>query len=162
MKHFNRTVTVLVFIFLYIPMIVLGIASFNAGTDIATFKGFTLSQYANLFRDSALLRLLLNSLIIAVLSTLAATVFGTMAAVGPCEIIWVCPSNVVTSIFPSKPIGTPSMIKIKPTTKANGNKIRVQLFTSNAQKLPKSRVVLAAIARNIPANAAIPVAAVIN
>lgn len=32
------------------------------------------------------------------------------------------------------------MIKIKPTTKANGNKIRVQLFTSNAQKLPKSRV----------------------
>ena len=65
MKHFNRTVTVLVFIFLYIPMIVLGVASFNAGTDIATFKGFTLSQYANLFRDSTLLRLLLNSLIVA-------------------------------------------------------------------------------------------------
>ena len=82
MKHFNRTVTVLVFIFLYIPMIVLGVASFNAGTDIATFKGFTLSQYANLFRDSTLLRLLLNSLIIAVLSTLTATAVGTMAAVG--------------------------------------------------------------------------------
>ena len=82
MKHFNRTVTVLVFIFLYIPMIVLGVASFNAGTDIATFKDFTLSQYANLFRDSTLLRLLLNSLIIAVLSTLIATAVGTMAAVG--------------------------------------------------------------------------------
>ena len=82
MKHFNRTVTVLVFIFLYIPMIVLGIASFNSGTDIATFKGFTFSQYANLFRDSSLLRLLLNSLIIAVLSTLIATLVGTMAAVG--------------------------------------------------------------------------------
>ena len=82
MKHFNRTVTVLVFIFLYIPMILLGVASFNAGTDIATFKGFTLSQYANLFRDSTLLRLLLNSLIIAVLSTLIATAVGTMAAVG--------------------------------------------------------------------------------
>ena len=82
MKHFNRIVTVLVFIFLYIPMIVLGVASFNAGTDIATFKGFTLSQYANLFRDSTLLRLLLNSLIIAVLSTLIATAVGTMAAVG--------------------------------------------------------------------------------
>ena len=82
MKHFNRTVTVLVFIFLYIPMIVLGVASFNAGTDISTFKGFTLSQYANLFRDSTLLRLLLNSLIIAVLSTLIATAVGTMAAVG--------------------------------------------------------------------------------
>ena len=39
MKHFNRTVTVLVFIFLYIPMIVLAVASFNTGTDIASFKG---------------------------------------------------------------------------------------------------------------------------
>lgn len=82
MKHFNRTVTVLVFIFLYVPMIVLGIASFNSGTDIATFKSFTFSQYVNLFRDDTLLTLLLNSLIIAVLSTFIATFFGTMAAVG--------------------------------------------------------------------------------
>ena len=82
MKHFNRTVTVLVFIFLYIPMIVLGVASFNSGTDIASFKGFTLGQYVNLFRDRSLLALLGNSLIIAVLSTLIATVMGTMAAVG--------------------------------------------------------------------------------
>ena len=82
MKHFNRTVTVLVFIVLYIPMIVLGVASFNSGTDIASFKGFTLGQYVNLFRDRTLLALLGNSLIIAVLSTLIATVMGTMAAVG--------------------------------------------------------------------------------
>ena len=82
MKHFNRTVTILVFIFLYIPMIVLGVASFNSGTDIASFKGFTLGQYVNLFRDRTLLTLLGNSLIIAVLSTLIATVMGTMAAVG--------------------------------------------------------------------------------
>ena len=82
MKHFNRTVTVLVFIFLYIPMIVLGVASFNSGTDIASYKGFTLGQYVNLFRDRTLLALLGNSLIIAVLSTLIATVMGTMAAVG--------------------------------------------------------------------------------
>ena len=82
MKHFNRTVTVLVFIFLYVPMIVLAVAAFNSGTDIASFKGFTLSQYANLFRDSALLTLLRNSLIVALLSSFLATVFGTMAAVG--------------------------------------------------------------------------------
>ena len=82
MKHFNRTVTILVFIFLYIPMIVLGVASFSSGTDIASFKGFTLGQYVNLFRDRSLLALLGNSLIIAVLSTLIATVMGTMAAVG--------------------------------------------------------------------------------
>ena len=82
MKHVNRTITVLVFIFLYIPMIVLAIASFNSGMDIATFKHFTLSQYGNLFRDDTLSALLVNSLIIAVLSTIIATVVGTMAAVG--------------------------------------------------------------------------------
>ena len=38
MKHVNRTITILVFIFLYIPMIVLAVASFNTGTDIASFK----------------------------------------------------------------------------------------------------------------------------
>ena len=82
MKHFNRTVTVLVFIFLYIPMIVLAVASFNTGTDIASFKGFTLRQYANLFRDGTLLTLLRNSVIIALLATLISTVVGTMAAIG--------------------------------------------------------------------------------
>ena len=82
MKHFNRTVTVLVFIFLYVPMIVLAVASFNEGLDIATFKGFTFRQYVNLFRDETLLTLLRNSLIIAILSSLIATFFGTTAAVG--------------------------------------------------------------------------------
>ncbi|MBQ5749249.1 MAG: ABC transporter permease, partial [Oscillospiraceae bacterium] len=82
MKKVNRIITVLVFAFLYIPMIVLGVASFNAGKDIAVFKGFTFANYSNLFSDSALLGLLLNSLIIAVLSTVIATFFGTMAAVG--------------------------------------------------------------------------------
>ena len=81
MKHINRTITILVFIFLYIPMIVLAIASFNTGTDIATFKGFTFRQYANLFRDSTLLTLLRNSLIIALLSTLVSTIVGTMPSV---------------------------------------------------------------------------------
>ena len=54
MKRVNRTITILVFIFLYIPMIVLAVASFNTGTDIASFKGFTLRQYANLFREGRL------------------------------------------------------------------------------------------------------------
>ena len=82
MKTVSRVFTVLIFVFLYIPMVVLAVASFNTGNDIAVFKGFTLSQYGELFRDSDLLRLLLNSLIIAVLSSVLATILGTMAAVG--------------------------------------------------------------------------------
>ena len=53
MKTFNRVFTVIVFLFLYIPMIVLAVASFNAGTDIAVWKGFTFAQYGALFRDGS-------------------------------------------------------------------------------------------------------------
>ena len=82
MRKVNRVFTVLVFIFLYIPMIVLAVASFNKGMDIAVFSGFTFDQYKELFRDKHLLSLLGNSVIIAVLSSLVATVMGTIAAVG--------------------------------------------------------------------------------
>ncbi len=82
MKRFSRVFTVVVLIFLYIPMLVLGAASFSRGTDIAVFEGFTLVQYGELFRDGVLLPLLANSLIVAVLSALIATVLGTMAALG--------------------------------------------------------------------------------
>ena len=82
MKKFSRVFTVLVFLCLYIPMIVLTVASFNTGTDMAVFKGFTLSRYAELFRDRSLLALLGNSVIISILASLIATVLGTMAAVG--------------------------------------------------------------------------------
>ena len=82
MKHFNRIFTVLIFIFLYIPMAVLVVASFNVGKDITEFEGFTLMQYVEVFRDRSLLTLLGNSLIISVLASAIATVFGTVAAVG--------------------------------------------------------------------------------
>ena len=82
MRKLNKAFTILIFIFLYIPMILLAVASFNSGTDLAVFKDFTFRQYANLFQDGALLRLLRNSLIIAVLSSLVATIMGTTAAVG--------------------------------------------------------------------------------
>ena len=82
MKTFNKVFTILVFTFLYVPMLVLGVASFNSGTDIAIWKGFTFAQYGALFRDRVLQPLLLNSLIVAVVSSLVATVIGTMAALG--------------------------------------------------------------------------------
>ena len=82
MKKVNRVITVLIFIFLYAPMLVLMIASFNVGKDITEFEGFTFMQYAEVFKDRSLLTLLGNSLIISVLSSAIATVFGTVSAVG--------------------------------------------------------------------------------
>ena len=82
MKKANRIITVLIFIFLYVPMAVLIAASFNTGKDITQFEGFTWQQYARLFQDRDLLKLLGNSILISVLASGISTVFGTFAAVG--------------------------------------------------------------------------------
>ena len=82
MRKANRIITILIFIFLYIPMAVLIVASFNTGKDITSFDGFTLRQYERLFQDRSLLKLLGNSLIVSVLASAIATMFGTVAAVG--------------------------------------------------------------------------------
>ena len=82
MKKTNRFLTIVMFIFLYIPMAVLVVASFNTGKDITNFEGFTLHRYVELFQDDHLLNLLRNSLVVSILSTLVATGFGTVAAIG--------------------------------------------------------------------------------
>ena len=82
MRRANRIITILIFIFLYIPMAVLIVASFNTGKDITSFDGFTLRQYERLFQDRSLLKLLGNSLFVSVLASAIATMFGTVAAVG--------------------------------------------------------------------------------
>lgn len=82
MKKANRIITILIFIFLYVPMIVLMVASFNVGKDITQFEGFTFMQYVEVFKDRSLLTLLGNSLIISILASAIATAFGTVAAVG--------------------------------------------------------------------------------
>ena len=58
MKRANKILTILMFLFLYAPMAVLIVASFNTGNDITNFEGFTFRQYALLFKDSTLLSLL--------------------------------------------------------------------------------------------------------
>ena len=82
MKKVNRVLTILMFVFLYIPLVVLIIGSFNTGTNLTRFEGFTFQQYVRLFQDRKLLGLLGNSMLISIVSTLVATVFGTLSAVG--------------------------------------------------------------------------------
>ena len=82
MKKTNKFLTIAMFVFLYAPMAVLIVASFNTGKDITDFEGFTFQQYVRLFQDRSLLSLLGNSLLVSILASLIATVFGTVAAVG--------------------------------------------------------------------------------
>jgi spermidine/putrescine transport system permease protein len=85
MKRLNKYYTILIFLFLYLPMLVLMVASFNTGKDITEFEGFTLNRYVELFRDGTLLPLLSNSLKLALMSSLIATAMGTAAAIGICR-----------------------------------------------------------------------------
>jgi ABC-type spermidine/putrescine transport system permease subunit II len=67
---------------LYIPMIILVVYSFNSSTYSPAWSGFTLNRHSNLFANSSLWEVKVNSLIIAILlSATLATVLGTVAAV---------------------------------------------------------------------------------
>lgn len=69
----------LVYAFLYAPIAVLVIFSFNAERQTAAWRGFTLDWYRVLFRDELIARSVGNSLAVAIAATLVATVIGTMA-----------------------------------------------------------------------------------
>ena len=76
----GKLYTGLVFLFLYAPIAVLILFSFNSGKSTAVFEGFSLHWYEELFRDAATLTAFKNSLIIAVVSSIISTVMGTAAA----------------------------------------------------------------------------------
>ncbi len=77
-----KVYAVLIFIFLYAPIAVLIVFSFNESSSTAQLSGFSLKWYQELFRDSATLSALQNTLVLAVLSSLISGVLGTVSAVG--------------------------------------------------------------------------------
>ncbi|MBO5859640.1 MAG: ABC transporter permease [Clostridia bacterium] len=82
MKIFSKLYTILVFLFLYAPIIVLIIFSFNSSSSTSMLTGFSLQWYKALFKDEATLTALYNTVILAVCSSVIATALGTAAAVG--------------------------------------------------------------------------------
>ncbi len=73
-----------VYLFLFLPILVIVVNSFNATTSkpYLTWKGFTFDWYVKLFDNGALLSSFGNTIIIAVVSTLLATMIGTLGAFG--------------------------------------------------------------------------------
>ena len=83
MKALSRVVSFLVYFFLYAPLLVMIFFSFNAGKSTSVFSGFSLKWYIELFtNDRTIVECLLNSLKLAVLSAVLATIIGTVAAIG--------------------------------------------------------------------------------
>ncbi|ENK1243673.1 extracellular solute-binding protein [Clostridium botulinum] len=78
----SKIYAILVYAFLYLPILVLVAFSFNKSKLNATFTGFTLDWYKNLINNTQILEALKNSLIIAFISTFFAVIIGTLAAIG--------------------------------------------------------------------------------
>ena len=70
----------LICLFLYMPILTLVVLSFNATKTRGRFAGFSLRWYRSLFQDQSILHALFTTLLIALISALAATVFGTIVA----------------------------------------------------------------------------------
>jgi putrescine transport system permease protein len=78
---FNATALTLGFVFLYLPILLLVVYSFNASRLVTVWGGFSTEWYAALFRNEALLDAAWVTLRIALLTATLATVLGTLAAV---------------------------------------------------------------------------------
>lgn len=74
--------SVIIFIFMYLPILVLGFYSFNQSPYSATWQGFTLDWYHQLLNDQRILSALQNSLIVAGFAVGISSVLGTLMAVG--------------------------------------------------------------------------------
>ena len=82
MKHLRNAYLFLVFGILYIPILTLILFSFNESNSTAVFTGFSFKWYVELFNSPETFTALRNTLILAVSSSLIATVIGTAAAEG--------------------------------------------------------------------------------
>ena len=81
-SFFQSTYLFIIFLFLYLPVVVLMVYSFNESKSRGSWGGFSLKWYEALFNDSALLSAFYYTIIIAILSSLRACVIGTAASFG--------------------------------------------------------------------------------
>ncbi len=81
-KFLKKFYTVLIFIFLYAPIVVLIIFSFNNSKSRGSWNGFTLKWYIELFKNEEIMKALYYTIIIAVFSAVISTIIGTLAAIG--------------------------------------------------------------------------------
>ncbi len=79
---FGNIYLVIIMVFLYIPILTMAVLSFNSSKSRAIWGGFTLEWYAELVSSPTIIDALKNTLIIASVSSLVATIIGTVACVG--------------------------------------------------------------------------------
>ncbi len=81
MKRLFQLNTLIVFLFLYLPILVVVIFSFNKGDQITIWEGFSMRWYSSLLKNRDVWRACKNSLMIAGTATIVSTIIGTAAAI---------------------------------------------------------------------------------
>ncbi len=99
MRRLRILYATLVFVFLYLPLGVMVVYSFNASRFSMAWKGFSLDWYVKLFSNAALMQAAFNSLLIAALAATCSSILGTLIAMALQR--WRFPSRKVihTSLF---------------------------------------------------------------
>ena len=78
---FSNLFLILVFIIMYLPLGYLIFYSFNSGGNMNAFESFTLDHYRAVFNDKRLIDIVLNTLILALLSSIIASIIGILGAI---------------------------------------------------------------------------------
>lgn len=82
MNRLSKVYTALIMIFLFAPILILIVFSFNEAKSLSVFSGFSMKWYRELLRDSETLTSVRNTLVLAVSASAVSTIMGTAAAVG--------------------------------------------------------------------------------
>src|SRR5690554_2004003 len=77
-KIFNSILVVGIIILMYLSIFVIALQSVNASNDLSIFTHFTFDSYIYMFKDRMFANAVKNTLIVTIVSTLIATVFGTL------------------------------------------------------------------------------------
>lgn len=81
-KAFSSIYNLLIYVFLYLPIAIVVMFSFNTSKRNIVFEGFTFEWYGKLFQNDTLLQAYGNTLVVGVCSTIIATIVGTLASYG--------------------------------------------------------------------------------
>ena len=106
---FTRSTLLLGFAFLYLPMLILIIYSFNENRLVTVWSGFSLKWYGELFRDKQMIDAAKVSLEIAFMTACASVVLGTMAAMVMTR-FWTFPGKSLFSALMTAPLVMPEVI----------------------------------------------------
>lgn len=139
MKKFANLYLILVFIVLYLPIAYLMFYSFNKGGNMNGFTGFTLDYYSQMFQDSRLMIILIQTFFLAFLGALLATLIGTFGT------IWIYQlKNKYQSIF----LSFNNILLVAPDVMIGASFLI--LFTYLKFKLSFASVLLSHVAFSIP------------